>query len=80
MLSSDYRIQYSATTIVNSKRIITLMNQNNVLSAELSTIWQNKDGCTYHYICDTALYLMPMLSQDFSLIIDRDISATIYVR
>ena len=41
----------------------------------LSTIWENTDGCAEQYICDTALYLMSVLSQRHSIIFDRDISA-----
>ena len=37
----------------------------------------NTDGFAQHYICDTSLYLMSMLSQAFSVIIDRGISATV---
>ena len=43
--------------------------------ATLSKICDNKDGCADHYICDTTLYLMPMLSQAISIIIHRGITA-----
>ena len=73
-LSYD-RKQDDATTIAHSKHIIELLKQRNILSSELSTLWENTDGCAEHYRCDTALYLMSMLSQAFSVIIDRGISA-----
>ena len=41
----------------------------------LGTIWENTDGCTEHYRCATVLYLMSMLSQAFSVIVDCVISA-----
>ena len=41
----------------------------------LSTIWKNTDGCAEKYRCASALYLMSVLSQCLSLIIDRGISA-----
>ena len=50
------------------------------MSATLSAIWVNKDGCTEYYRCDTILYLMPMLSNAFYFIIDRGISAPYHVR
>ena len=37
-------------------------------------MWVNKYGCTENYRFDTVLYLMPMLSQVFSVIIDHVIS------
>ena len=36
---------------------------------------ENTDGCAEHYICATALCLMSILSQTFSVIIDHSISA-----
>ena len=38
-------------------------------------MWENTYGCAEHYRRATALYLIPMLSQEFSVIIDRGISA-----
>ena len=69
------RKQDDATTIAHSKHIIELLKQHNILSSELSTLWENTDGCAEHYRCDTAFYLMSILSQAFSVIIDRGISA-----
>ena len=42
----------------------------------LRTIWENTDGCAEQYRCTSALYLMSVLSQLQSIIIDRGISAT----
>ena len=42
--------------------------------SELSTIWENTDGCVEQYICDSALYLMSVMSQCYSIIIDCGIS------
>ena len=46
-----------------------------MLTKALSTIWENTDGCDEQYRCASALYLMSVMSQTFSLIIDRVISA-----
>ena len=37
--------QDAATTTANSKRLISLMNNTQVLTTSLSTIWENTDGC-----------------------------------
>ena len=42
----------------------------------LSNIWENIHGCVYHYICATVLYLFPIFSQAFNIIIDHGISAS----
>ena len=41
----------------------------------LSTIWGNTDGCADQYRCTSALYLMSVLSQSHSIMIDQGISA-----
>ena len=41
----------------------------------MSTIWENTDGCAEQYRCASALYLMSVMSQTYSIIIDRGISA-----
>ena len=41
---------------------------------------ENTDGFSEHYMCDTVLYLMLMLSQSFSVIIDCGKSAPVHVR
>ena len=46
-----------------------------MLKTSLSTIWENTDGCAEQYRCASALYLMSIISQNYSLIIDRGISA-----
>ena len=72
---SDDSKQDSATTTVQSKRTIILLNQSNIIFNTLITIWGETDGFDEHYIFETALYLISMLSQAFSVIIDLDISA-----
>ena len=46
-----------------------------MLTTSLSTIWENTDGCAKQYRCASALYLMSVMSQTYSIIIDRGISA-----
>ena len=50
------------------------------MSENLSTLWENTDDCAEHYIRATELYLLSMLSQGFSVIIDRCISEPGHVR
>ena len=39
------------------------------------TIWENTDGCSEQYICASALYLMSVMSQCYSVTIYQGISA-----
>ena len=45
------------------------------MASSLSTIWENTDGCTEKYRCASELYLISVMSQCYSVIIDRGISA-----
>ena len=73
--SSDYRKQNTTTTIAHIKITTTLSKQHNIMSSMLITIWENTDGCAYHYRCATKVYMMSMFSHAFSIITDRGISA-----
>ena len=42
---SDDSKQDAATTTAHSKRFISLLNNKQVLTTSLSTIWENTDGC-----------------------------------
>ena len=42
---SDDRKQDAATTTEHSKRLISLLNNKQVLKTSLSTIWENTDSC-----------------------------------
>ena len=44
------------------------------MTSTLSEIWKNNDVCAEQYICVSALYLMSVLSQSHSIIVDRGIS------
>ena len=72
---SDDSKQDAATTTAHSKRLISLLKNKQVLTTSLSTIWENTDGFAEQYICPSALYLMSVISQTYSLIIDWGISA-----
>ena len=72
-LSNDIK-QYSVTTTAHSKRLISFLKNKLLLTTSLSTIWENTDGCAEQYICASALYLMSVMSQTYSIIIDRGIS------
>ena len=67
--------QYDANNISHIKRLIELLKERKVLESSLSTIWENTDDCAEQYICTTALYLMSVMLQCYSVIIDYGISA-----
>ena len=72
---SDYSKQDSATTTAYSKRLISFLKDKKLLTTSLSTIWENTDGCDEKYRCASALYLMSVISQCYSIIIDRGTSS-----
>ena len=45
------------------------------MTSALSKIWENNDGCAEQYRCASALYLMSVMSQCYSFVIDKGISA-----
>ena len=67
---SDDRKQYVATTNAHRKLLIGILKEQKVLTSTLSTIWENTDGCAEQYRCAFALYLISVLSQCYSIIID----------
>ena len=77
---SDNSKQYSATTTAHIKLFISFLKEKNVSTTSLSTIWGNTDGCAKQYICASALYLISVMSQCCSVIIDRGISAPGHVK
>ena len=50
------------------------------MTTSLSRIWGNTDGCYEQYICASALYLMSVMSQCYSIIIGWGISAPGHVK
>ena len=48
--------------------------------SSLSKIWENTDGCAEKYRCASALYIMSVMFQFYSVIIDRGISAPVHVK
>ena len=75
MFSHIVRNDVVNTCLFLSKRLISLLKSKQLLTTSLSTIWGNTDGCAEHYICASALYLMPVMSHTYSIIIDQGISA-----
>ena len=45
------------------------------MTTSLSTIWENTNGYAEQYICASELYLISVMSQFYSIIIDWGISA-----
>ena len=76
-LSNDSN-QDAANTTTHIKRLISVLKDKKVLTKSLSKIWGNTYGCSKKYICAFALYLMSVMSQCYSIIIDRGISAPGY--
>ena len=74
-LSGDSK-QDAVTNTSHSKQLISLLNNQQVLTTSLSTIWENTDGCAEQYRCASALYLISVMSQTYSIIIDRGISVS----
>ena len=72
---SDDNKQDVATTTAHSKLLISLLENQQVLTTSLITIWENTNGFVEQYRFATALYLMSVMSQTYSIIIDRGISA-----
>ena len=65
-LSDDIK-QDAATTTAHSKRLVSFLNNKPVLTTSLSTIWENTDGFVEQYICASALYLISVMSQCYSI-------------
>ena len=63
------------TTNAHRKSFISLLKEKTLLTTSLSKIWENTDGCAEQYICASEIYLMSVMSQCYSIIIDRGISA-----
>ena len=66
----DDRKQDAVTTTAHIDRLISLIKEKTLLTTSLSTIWESTDGCAKQYICASALYLMSVMSQCYSVIID----------
>ena len=77
---SDVRKQDAATTAVQSKHIIELLQNRKQLFANMSTIWGNTCGCAEKYRCATALYLLSILAHRYNIIIDHGVGVPGHVR
>ena len=52
-----------------------IAQRKNLLTTSLIKIWEKTDGCDEQYRCASALYLLSVMSQCYSIIIDRSIIA-----
>ena len=52
-----------------------MLKEQKVLTSKLSAIQKNTNGCAEKYRCASAIYLMSVLSQCFSIVIYQGISA-----
>ena len=67
---SDYRKQDAATNNSHSNRLIALIKDKKLLTSSLSKTWKSTDGCSEQYRRESALYIMSVMSQFYSFIID----------
>ena len=72
------RKQDTDNNTAHTKRLISFLKEEKKLTASFSKIWENNDGCAKQYICASEFYLMSVMSQCYSVIIDRGISAPGY--
>ena len=49
---------------------IELLKNSHLLLSDISTIWENTDGCTDKYRFATEIYLLSMLAHSYNVIID----------
>ena len=73
---SDDSKQDAANTTSHRKSFIELLKLKTLLTSALSTIWGNSDGCAKKYICASDVYFMSVMSQYYSILIDRGINAS----
>ena len=67
---SENSKQDAATTTAHIKLLISLLKEKKIMTTYLSKRWENADGCAEQYRCAYALYLMSLMSQCYSIIID----------
>ena len=60
--------------------MLQLLQQWNVLHTNSITILYNTDRCAEQYICATVLYLLPMLSHEHDIIVDRVVGSPGHVK
>ena len=70
---TDDSKQDTDTTNAHRNRFISFLKEEKVLTTSFSTIWENFDGCAKKYSCASVLYLMSVMSQCYSVIIDQGI-------
>ena len=75
---SDDSKQDAATNTAHSKRLISFLKEKTLLRALLITIQENTDVCAKQYRCASAIYLMSVMFQCYSFIIDQGISAPVH--
>ena len=69
----DDNKKYAATNTAQRKRLIEMLKKK--LTSTLITIWENINDCAVQYRCASEIYLISVLSQSHSIIIDWGISA-----
>ena len=78
-LSDDSR-KDAATTFAQSKRLISFLKDQNLMTTSLSTIRENTDGCAEQYICASDLHITSVMSQCYFVTIYQGISPPSHVK
>ena len=55
-----------------------MLKDKRVLTTSLITIWEKADGGDEQYRCTSEMYIISVMSQCYSIIIDRGISAPVH--
>ena len=77
---SDDNKQDSTTTSAHRKQITELLQNRQLLFVDIIKIWGNTDGCAEQYQCETALYLISILTHAYIIIINHSVGASVHVR
>ena len=55
--------------------MIEHLKNRQLLFSDISTIWENNDGCAEQYIHETELYLLSMLEQAYNIMINQGVGS-----
>ena len=67
---SDDSNQDADNNTAQRKPLISLFKDKTLLTPSLSTIWENNDCCAEQYRFASTLYLISVMSQCYSIILD----------
>ncbi len=73
-LSDDCK-QNAATSFQNMRNVLQGLRERGLLHENVSSIFDNTDGCCSQYCCATGVYLLTVLSSIFKVPINRQVHA-----